>query len=132
VRDSAGVAIVRNPAIGLWTEAQRWTVREDLRIGAGEGRPEYQLGAIGWLDVGSDGRIYVLDTQGQHVKVFSAGGRYERTIGGPGAEAGRDRAWRDLRLRHLRRHPVRPGPRQPPPEPVYRGRDASGVRPAPP
>jgi len=88
VRDSAGVAIVRNPAIGLWTEAQRWTVREDLRIGAGEGRPEYQLGAIGWLDVGSDGRIYVLDTQGQHVKVFSAGGRYERTIGGPGAGPG--------------------------------------------
>jgi hypothetical protein len=88
VRDSAGIAIVRNPATGLWTDAQRWTVKEDLRIGAAEGAPEYQLGAIGWLDVGADGRVYVLDSQARHVKVFSAAGRYERTIGGPGSGPG--------------------------------------------
>jgi hypothetical protein len=88
VRDSAGVAIVRNPAEGLWSAAQRWTARAELRVGATERGPEYELGAVGWLDVASDGRIYVLDSQAQHVKVFGPSGRYERTIGGPGAGPG--------------------------------------------
>jgi hypothetical protein len=88
VRDSAGIPIVGNPTTGVWPRGRGWTVREDLRIGAADGAPEYTFGAIGWLDVGADGRIYVLDAQAQHVEVFSASGRYERTIGGPGAGPG--------------------------------------------
>jgi hypothetical protein len=91
ISDSAGVTIVRNPADPLWGPDEAWTLTETLRIGAAEGEPEYQFGAIagaGSIAVASDGRIVVLDMQGQHLKVFSPDGKYERTIGGPGGGPG--------------------------------------------
>ncbi len=84
VTDSAGVTIVSNPAVGLWTEADRWTVEEDLRIGVQEGDPHYQFGAIAGITTDSRGRIFVVDRQARHVKVFSPEGAYELTMGGPG------------------------------------------------
>jgi hypothetical protein len=89
--DSAGVAIVRNPAAPLWAPEEVWTLSEALRIGTAEGEPEYQFGTIaagGSIALASDGRIVVLDLQGQHVKVFATDGTYERTIGGPGGGPG--------------------------------------------
>jgi len=91
ITDSAGVAIVRNPAEPLWGPGEAWTFTEALRIGAAEGEPEYQFGMIAAgssIVVASDGRIVVLDMQGQHLKVFAADGTYERTIGGPGGGPG--------------------------------------------
>lgn len=88
VRDSAGIRVVENPAQGMWTESDRWTVDEALRIGALDGAPEYQFGEIRTLDVDDDGRIYVLDGQAQEVRVYDSGGTYVSTIGtagnGPG------------------------------------------------
>jgi len=90
ITDSAGVTIVSNPAFGLWTETDRWTVEEDLRIGAVEGDPAYQFGeiGIGGITTDSRGRIFVLDHQAQHIKVFSPQGEYERTLGGRGGGPG--------------------------------------------
>jgi hypothetical protein len=88
VSDSAGVIIVNNPEVGLWTDAERWTLEEELRVGAVEGDPEYQFGQIGNIVVGSDGRIYVPDTQARHIRVFSPDGQYLLTIGGPGGGPG--------------------------------------------
>jgi hypothetical protein len=88
VTDSAGVMIVHNPEAGLWTAAERWTVEEELRVGALEGSPEYQFGQIGSIAVGSDGRIYVTDTQARHIRVFGPDGQYLLTIGGPGGGPG--------------------------------------------
>jgi hypothetical protein len=88
ITDSAGVAIVENPALGMWTPEQAWTVTEALRIGTAEGEPEYQFGALTGLAVAGDGRIVVLDGQGRHLKVFAPHGKYERTIGGPGGGPG--------------------------------------------
>ncbi len=88
ITDSAGVAIVSNPEVGLWTEADRWTVEEDLRIGAVEADPVYQFGDIVGITVDSRGRIFVLEGQAQHIKVFSPEGEYEQTIGGRGAGPG--------------------------------------------
>ncbi len=90
VRDSAGITIVSNTDDGVWTASDRWRVEEDLRIGAAEGDPEYQFGQIGarGIAVGSDERIFVLDAQGQHVKVFSAEGVYQSRIGRPGGGPG--------------------------------------------
>jgi len=82
--DSAGVTIVSNPAVGLWTEADRWTVEEDLRIGVQEGDPHYQFGEIVGITTDSRGRIFVADRQAKHVQVFSAEGAYELTMGRPG------------------------------------------------
>lgn len=91
ITDSAGVQIVRNPDTGIWGPDDAWTLTEALRIGAAEGEPEYQFGALlpaGSVGLASDGRIVVLDAQGQHLKVFGADGTYERTIGGPGGGPG--------------------------------------------
>ena len=91
ITDSAGIQIVRNPAEPLWGPGEAWTFTEALRIGAAEGEPEYQFGMIAAgssIVVASDGRVVVLDMQGQHLKVFTAGGTYERTIGGPGGGPG--------------------------------------------
>lgn len=84
VTDSAGVAIVQNPATGLWRGSSEWRVEETLRIGTAEGDPNYQFGTIAGLDVGADGSIYVLDQQAQHVRVYDSNGVYVRTIGRPG------------------------------------------------
>jgi hypothetical protein len=89
--DSAGITIVQNPATPLWSPAEAWTLTEALRIGKAEGEPEYQFGAIAAgssIALASDGRIVVLDIQGQHLKVFAPNGTYERTIGGPGGGPG--------------------------------------------
>lgn len=88
VTDSAGVAMVANPAAGAWSAEEAWTVEEDLRIGAMEGEPEYQFGGVGGIAVGSDGRIYVLDAQAQRIQVYSAEGEYQMTVGGPGGGPG--------------------------------------------
>jgi hypothetical protein len=88
ITDSAGVTIVSNPGDGIWSEAERWTVKEELRIGVVEGDPHYQFGDIGGIAVDSRGRIFVLDVQEQHIEVFSPEGEYEQTIGGPGGGPG--------------------------------------------
>ena len=89
--DSAGIALVRNPATGMWGPGQAWTLEEELRIGTAEGDPDYQFGQMqpaSSIAVASDGRIVVLDAQAQHLKVFTPEGKYERTIGGPGGGPG--------------------------------------------
>lgn len=88
VTDSAGVEIVSNAGQGMWTEADAWTVEEELKIGTLEGDPDYMFGQVGFLTVDSNGRIYVLDAQAQQIKVYSAEGVYEQTIGGRGSGPG--------------------------------------------
>jgi hypothetical protein len=88
ITDSAGVAIVSNPAEGMWGPEEVWRFEEELRIGALEGQAEYQFGQLGGLAVLSDGRIVTLDTQARELKVFSPSGAYERTIGRPGGGPG--------------------------------------------
>lgn len=88
VTDSAGIQIVSNPAAGLWTDATRPTVTEVWRIGSQAGDPATQFGAISALDVGSDGKVYVLDTQAREVRVFDQSGQHLHNIGGPGTGPG--------------------------------------------
>ncbi len=88
VTDSAGVAVVTNPAEGVWEVAEGWTVEEEIRIGALEGSPEFQFGQIGGITVDSEGRIFVLDAQAQHIQVYAPDGSYERTIGKQGSGPG--------------------------------------------
>lgn len=88
ITDSAGVSIVSNTATPMWRAGDEWTVAEDLRIGTVAGEPEYQFGLISFMDVGSDGSIYVMDLQAVEVKAYDAEGNYLRTIGGPGGGPG--------------------------------------------
>ncbi|MFW5951957.1 MAG: 6-bladed beta-propeller [Gemmatimonadota bacterium] len=88
VEDSAGVPIVVSTDAGLWGRGGGWTVAQDLVIGAAEGEPEYQFGQISGMDVGEDGRIYVVDQQASEVRVFGADGEYLLTIGTAGSGPG--------------------------------------------
>jgi hypothetical protein len=94
ITDSAGVVLVRNLGNADWSAVPRPALVEDLRIGVVEGAPEYQFGAASGLDVdvGADGRIYVLDRQASNVRVFSPSGDYLMTMGrrgqGPGELSG--------------------------------------------
>lgn len=88
VRDSAGIAIVENPATGIWSGDERPAVTEELRIGAAEGAEELQFGNIVALDVDAAGNIYVLDQQAQEVRVFGPDGAYLREMGRPGSGPG--------------------------------------------
>jgi hypothetical protein len=88
ITDSAGVTIVSNPAEGIWTGADRWTVEEELKIGVVEGDPDYQFGEIWGITVDSRGRIFVLDFHAQHIQVYSPDGVYQQTVGAPGAGPG--------------------------------------------
>jgi hypothetical protein len=88
VRDSAGVEIVTNTGAGVWARGEAWTVAEVLRIGTPEGEAMYQFGQIVGLDVGPDGRIYVMDQQAQQVRVFGPDGRFLRGMGRAGSGPG--------------------------------------------
>lgn len=90
IRDSAGVVLASNPRTGIWTDETRWIAERDLAIGAGRpAAPEYEFGLIADVDVGADGRIYVLDNQAGKVAVFEPDGQYAFAFGrlgrGPGA-----------------------------------------------
>jgi hypothetical protein len=88
ISDSAGVTIVSNTDVGIWSPGEAWTLEEELRIGALEGAPEYQFGLVGSIAVDSKGSIYVLDSQAQHIQVYSPDGVYERTVGTRGGGPG--------------------------------------------
>ena len=88
ITDSAGVTIVSNTAQGIWPEGEGWTLEEELKLGSIDEDPEYQFGQVGRIEVTSDGRLYVMDAQAQHVKVFSNDGEYLQTFGGPGSGPG--------------------------------------------
>jgi len=88
ITDSAGVTLVSNDGRAIWSDASRWTLVEDLRFGEVEGDPNYQFGQIGMIGVNSEGRMFVLDAQAQHIRVFDSDGRYEQTLGGPGEGPG--------------------------------------------
>jgi len=88
VVDSAGVQLVRNSLQPVWGEGEAWGFEEVLSIGEAAGDPDYQFGQIAGLDATSDGRILVLDNQAQHIKVFSADGVFERTVGQAGSGPG--------------------------------------------
>ncbi len=88
VTDSAGVQIVSNTGDGVWGPDEAWTVETDLVIGTAEGEPEYQFGQISGIDVGSDGRVYVIDQQASEVRVYSPDGEFVAVMGRAGAGPG--------------------------------------------
>jgi hypothetical protein len=88
VRDSAGITVVSNTAGSIWGADDAWIVEEELRIGTAEGEPELMFGQIVGVDVGLDGRIYVMDQQAHEVRVFSPDGHFRTAMGKAGGGPG--------------------------------------------
>lgn len=83
-----GRTVVANPADGLWTDESRWQVTPAVRIGAMEGNGPDVFGAMSGLQVGADGRIYVLDRQANELRIFAPDGSHVRTVGRSGGGPG--------------------------------------------
>jgi hypothetical protein len=88
VRDSAGITVVSNTAGSIWGSDDAWIVEEELRIGTAEGEPELMFGQIVGVDVGLDGRVYVMDQQAHEVRVFSPDGHFLTAMGKAGGGPG--------------------------------------------
>lgn len=64
-----------------------WRLVEEVRIGPADDGPS-SFGSMVALTVDAAGRIYVLETRPQDIRVFGADGRFIRRIGRPGAGPG--------------------------------------------
>ena len=78
--------VVRTLSGSVWgAEA---TLVPELSIGEMDGPEEYLFGYVGSIAVDNDRRVFVLDGQAQHVRVFDSTGTYVETLGrrgeGPG------------------------------------------------
>ena len=81
---NSGAIHVRNPETGAWTENDRWRLEESLRIGRVDGQGPDVFGQIRGLAVDALGRVHVLDSQANEVRVFTPDGAHLRTLGGSG------------------------------------------------
>jgi hypothetical protein len=64
-----------------------WTLRETLRIGAGDEGPT-SFSWVKGIAEGADGRLYVYEHSTQDIRVFDASGAHLKTIGRKGAGPG--------------------------------------------
>jgi len=96
-RDSAGISITESVS-PAWGEGAGWRLTDAplVRIGSVAGEPEselYQVTAVARL---SDGRIVVVNSGSQQVRVFGDDGGYLDTFGGSGEGPGEFRYPRSL------------------------------------
>jgi hypothetical protein len=84
----SGAVVVRNPEVGIWTEATAWRVTEDVRIGSVQDSGPALFGRIISVAVDPRQRVYILDAYAQEVRVFDRAGQYLRTIGRKGGGPG--------------------------------------------
>ncbi|MEX2530892.1 MAG: 6-bladed beta-propeller [Gemmatimonadota bacterium] len=83
-----GAVHVSNPAEGRWAEGEGWQLVEEVRIGsASEDGPDL-FGQIAALEMGEDGRIYVLERQSRELRIFAPDGEHLRTVGREGGGPG--------------------------------------------
>lgn len=88
VEDSAGVRIVSSPAQGIWTDADRWTLEEEVRMGVESGDSELEFGMVIGVDADDEGYMYVVDQLASRVRVFDPEGELVRAFGRAGSGPG--------------------------------------------
>ena len=87
--DSAGARIVENHG-PRWKPGEGWTVSAGPRLTMGvlDGSEEYQFVNVLAASRQSDGDLVVLDGGAQSVRLYDAGGKFLRTLGGAGSGPG--------------------------------------------
>ena len=80
-----GVQVFKNPKEPMYAE-DVFSLEEELALGGADEREEYMFSDIRQIDVDENERMYVLDWQAEHIRVFDKNGNYLLTIGsrGPG------------------------------------------------
>jgi hypothetical protein len=84
----SGQVVVRNTAEPIWPRGGAWQVEEELRIGSVEDVGPELFGRIMSMDVDSDGRIYIFESQAQELRAFDADGSHRWTVGRKGGGPG--------------------------------------------
>jgi hypothetical protein len=85
VRDSAGIAIVENPASLADRPYERTLSAEPiLDIGVIEGQPEYQLFRVSSAQLLPDGSLVIANAGTQELRLFDGTGRFLAAVGGRG------------------------------------------------
>lgn len=84
----SGVIRVRNSPPPDRYSAPRWTIEEELRIGTLEGAGPDLFGEVKGIEADDAGRIYVLESQAQEIRVFGPDGAHLYTFGGKGEGPG--------------------------------------------
>lgn len=81
-----GVVLVQNGTTGRWARMAQdaWALQEDLRIGRLEGDGPDVFGSVRNVIPGTEGSIWVLDSQARELRQFRSDGTFIRTVGGPG------------------------------------------------
>ena len=87
-----GAIRVSNPAEGMWSDAERWTIVEEVRIGRTEGSGPDVFGFVAAVDVTPTGNIVVIDGFAQELRFFDSRGQHLRTVGRKGAGPGEFRS----------------------------------------
>jgi hypothetical protein len=85
---ATGQVVVRNPATPLWTDSDRWSVVEELRLGTIEDIGPEMFGRVLDFELDPLNRIWVFEGQAQELRVFDSTGRHVRTIGREGEGPG--------------------------------------------
>lgn len=88
VRDSAGIEIVENPAVGTWGPEEAWEYEEVLRLGGAEGPPETLFQSPGAIAPDGDGGVLVAERGENAVRRFASDGTFLGRLGGPGEGPG--------------------------------------------
>ena len=85
-----GSIVVFNPLHGLWDAKPdtRWRLVESLRIGSAvEGGPD-AFGNVSSVTLDELNRMWIVDSQADHVRGFDSDGRFVRTVGSRGEGPG--------------------------------------------
>ncbi len=87
IEEKNGVTVVKNPKEPIHGQ-DIFSMEEELSIGEVEGREEFMFSAIRSIAVDEAGRIFVLDREDPHLRVFDQNGAFLRTIGRKGQGPG--------------------------------------------
>jgi len=87
IEQEDGVTVVKNSKEPMYGE-DVVSLEEELSIGETEGREEYMFSELRQVEVDVDERIYILDWEAEHIKVFDKDGKYLMTIGRKGQGPG--------------------------------------------
>ena len=90
VRDSAGIEIVENRAVGAWGAAAAWTIGDtpSVTIGGDESDSTTMFSNVQNAVRLADGRIVVSDYGVSQLRFFDATGRFIKAVGRPGQGPG--------------------------------------------
>ena len=87
IEEADGVTVVKNPIEPIYGE-NIFVLDEELSIGEAEGREEYMFLEVQSITTDDEGRIYVLDSEENNVKIYDKKGKFVNKFGRKGQGPG--------------------------------------------